>query len=46
MEEPMAIVDFIIALFYQVDSHLHDIPYHTLGPSWGELADSQAHFWV
>ena len=27
-EEPMTTVDFIIALFCQVDTHLHDIPKH------------------
>jgi len=27
-EESMTTVDFIIALFCQVDSHLHDIPKH------------------
>jgi hypothetical protein len=27
-EEPMTTVDFIIAFFCQVDTHLHDIPKH------------------
>src|SRR6266478_7578127 len=34
MEEPMATLDFIIALFCQVDVHLQDIPKHPHATLW------------
>src|SRR5881409_2793272 len=34
MEEPLATVDFIIALFCQVDAHLHDLPKHPHASLW------------
>ena len=33
-EEPMTTVDFIIALFCQVDTHLHEIPKHPHATLW------------
>jgi len=34
LEELMTTVDFIIALFCQVDTHLHDIPKHPEARLW------------
>src|SRR5437016_358661 len=33
-EEPMTTVDFIVALFCQVDTHLHDVPKHPQATLW------------
>ena len=34
MEEHMTTVDFIIALFCQVDDHMHDLPKHPHATLW------------
>jgi hypothetical protein len=34
MEQLMTTVDFIIALFHQVDNHLHNLPKHPQATLW------------